>query len=1139
MWGMRRKKTDKNQNSASGNDENSDREENPVKPSLDPLYQLAQRVAEVLENIATPGELKELDVFQSGVRYLSDPGFTCEDLLAYAQGDNEPLSHMALVALEKCEPFARVRRDLLAVMDRVSVWRRYFILGALAHHVPATEPLAGEICIVNRELHTPYAKMFHGFLEPWLEQRLAGGEVLTFGKLLDGMDGEGVAELEGFLKLGPTELLADLIAEVENWQSSFVDRDLLRGAGKLWGENGLGVRSVVIEHPRLNEQVATIEKALNQSPCRSTLIIGEAGSGKTALMQAVGRRLLQKGRVIFQAGGRDLVAGQSYIGEFENQLKKIVAQLSGQRQAVWYVPDFDSLQMAGRHSFSREGALDLLLPLIEAGQLVMIGEILPTAFEKLVQNHPRLLSAFDLCRLETLDESATLDVARRWIEASSPAEGPPLVSEEVLQEAWLLTGQYRQDRAAPGNLLDFLKLGLLRLSEGQDHSATLAMDDLIATLSRLTGLPAAILDDRHRLDTTDLRGFFQQRIKGQPEAIDCVVDRIGIIKAGLADPTRPLGVFLFAGPTGTGKTEIAKTLAAYLFGSVHRLIRLDMSEFQQAGELQRLTGSGEPGDAQSLAAQVRKQPFSVILLDEFEKAHPRVWDMFLQVFDDGRLTDSQGRTTDFRHTIILLTSNLGSHAPSGESVGFQQSGRTFRTSEVDKAIAQTFRREFLNRLDRVVIFRPLDRETMRSILVRELENLQTRRGLRNRNWEVVWEESATDFLLDRGFSPDMGARPLKRAVEKHLVTPLAETIVKGQFPSGDQFLYIHAAGDRLKVEFVDPHVPEEADEAAESATPALLELDAPGTVLSGSPAGIALSATGSDEELELLRACLGDLRSRLESPAWTEAKNLALSMMGMPDFWDSEDRFAIMGEVEYRERVERGLDTAETLLKKMVSGRIEGAQGYSRPLARQVAERLILLEQACAALEQGEPWEALVTLEARTETGLTGAADRRWLTRLRDMYLNWAGARKAQTHVLQDLKDGARDCRPVLMAFSGFAAYGLLRQEEGLHVWEAPSSREKKAFDHQQVLVRVAPQPAELGGVPGADPTPAARELLVRPLAGAPAIVRHYREQPDPLVKDRIRNWRTGRLDRVLAGHFDLLGLHATADAAQETDAEG
>src|SRR5262249_21768152 len=222
-----------------------------------------------------------------------------------------------------------------------------------------------------------------------------------------------------------------------------------------------------------------------------------------------------------------------------------------------------------------------------------------------------------------------------------------------------------------------------------------------------------------------------------------------------------------------------------------------------------LGGGAHADDGDSLITRVRKQPFAVVLLDEFEKAHAAIWDLFLQVFDDGRLTDSMGHVADFRHCMIILTANLGatSHQRSGR--GGAPDARSFSPGGVLRAISQTFRPEFQNRLDKVIVFQPLTRDLMRLILRKELNRVLERRGLKSREWAVEWEGSAQDFLLEKGFSADMGARPLKRAIDQYVIAPLAATIVEQRFPEGDQFVFVRSDGRGIQAEFVDPNREEE------------------------------------------------------------------------------------------------------------------------------------------------------------------------------------------------------------------------------------------------------------------------------------------------------------------------------------------
>ena len=387
------------------------------------------------------------------------------------------------------------------------------------------------------------------------------------------------------------------------------------------------------------------------------------------------------------------MAGQVYIGELEGRVQEIVGQMRG-RSIVWLFPSFEDALFSGQHSRSPRGLLDAMMPAIESGDLTVIGEIDPLAYELLIQQRPRIARLFEVIRLAPMTEEDALEVARGW-----SSDHDIDVDDDTLAEALDMASHYLPATASPGNLLRLLELVRDRVARGLADAVT--PETVIATLSDATGLPLHVLDPRAPLDLGEVRRFFESRVLGQPEAVDCLVERIALVKAGLTDPTRPLGVFLFVGPTGTGKTEIAKAFGEFLFGSADRLVRLDMSEYQTPESLERLLGDAARGDeAAALIASVRKQPFSVLLLDEFEKAHSNIWDVFLQVFDDGRLTDRNGRTADLRHCVIILTSNLGSAIPRGPGLGFGGRSGAFDPATVVKTVERSFRPEFLNRLDR-------------------------------------------------------------------------------------------------------------------------------------------------------------------------------------------------------------------------------------------------------------------------------------------------------------------------------------------------------------------------------------------------------------------------------------------------------
>ncbi|WP_412060949.1 AAA family ATPase [Rubrivirga sp. IMCC45206] len=843
-----------------------------------------------------------------------------------------------------------------------------------------------------------------------------------------------------------------------------------------------------VDHDALNTAAEALHRQLTADPARSALLVGETGVGKSTLARVLGERLVGEGWTVVEASAADILAGQSFMGQLEEQLKDFVASLEAPK-TLWVAPRFHELAHAGRHQYNPVGVLDQLLPLIERGRIRVLGEVPDGAYQQLAASQPRLRGALDTVSVAPASPATALGLARAWSQAAVAPGAPPLASEAVLAEALTLARQYLPGLALPGALFRLLRLARQEAGAA-DPAASIDPGHVLVTLRGLTGLPSVVLDDRAALDLNALEDHFRRRVLGQDEAVHTLVDRVAMIKAGLTDPTRPSGVFLFVGPTGTGKTEIAKALAEYLFGSADRLVRLDMSELQTADALDRVLGAppGQHGQG-ALVDEVREHPFSVLLLDEFEKAAPSIWDLFLQVFDDGRLTDRQGRTVDFRHTIVILTSNLGASVDTTSGIGFGAVPERFRPERVAQQLSEVFRPEFLNRLDRVVTFRPLSRAVMRELLEVELRAVLDRRGLRQRPWAVEWDESATAFLLDEGFTLDLGARPLKRAVERHLLAPLARAMVAHAVPEGDQFLFIRAGGAGLDVEFVDP----DAD-----GVPVVDEGRADRTLRA-----VALDPHGTPDDLGLLRTVYDRLSGALDAPAWGDAKAEALARMADPAFWSDPTRTQLLGEAEYRDRIEAGLGTASSLLGRLAGGERPG--GPPR-LIGQLAQQLVLVEEALATLAADEPRDAFLRVVA-------GEGDAMATREVTAMYRAWARKRRMRLVVLAESES------PVgfTAAVSGFGAYRLLRAELGLHVVE-------RATPHGKVRatarVAVAPQPP----VPAATPAEAARQAEAA-LANAPApleIVRRYRHGPNALVRDAAHGWRTGRIDRVMGGDFDL-----------------
>jgi ATP-dependent Clp protease ATP-binding subunit ClpC len=498
---------------------------------------------------------------------------------------------------------------------------------------------------------------------------------------------------------------------------------------------------------------------------------------------------------------------------------------------------------------------------------------------------------------------------------------------------------------------------------------------------------------------------------------------------------------------------------------------------------------------------VRKQPFSVVLLDEFEKSHPMIWDLFLQAFDEGRLTDAMGQVADLRHCLIILTSNLGATAHRSLGLGFAPQADVFSKDQVIRAISQTYRPEFQNRLDKVIVFRPLTRDLMRGILKKELAALLERRGLKDRAWAIEWESSALEFLLGKGFSPEMGARPLKRAIDQYLVAPLAAIIVEKRFPEGEQFLFVRSDGERIEVEFVDP----DADVAPAGDMPAAAAAEP--AALSALAAAI-LAPKGTRAEFHVLEAEYEAIERMLVSPEWEELREKLTDEMASADFWSRPDRFDALARFALMDRVKAATESANAL-RGRVARYSRSPRRYSAELSGRFALQLHLIREGIKDALDDAPVELALVVEPVFD----GAGDRQatlaWCRRLTSMYRAWAAKRRM--HVAE--APGASRDAPVLIV-SGFGAYRILSPEGGLHVFEPFEG----AAGRVTARVRLAVVP--LGDIPAAKE----QKLIVEALDKGPrpsTVARRYREEP-PLVRDVGGKWRTGRLDLVLGGEFDL-----------------
>ncbi len=1020
-------------------------------------------------------EVLELEpAFQAGVDALADEATPVDAVVELARHPDGWVASMALAALERREDVPADWADTaIRGLPRPSNCEDAFQLRALARH--AASPSIGRILARVDGIRPAYVVDF-------ARRRLAAGE--TVGpETFSGHVAVGQADdLASYLDRFGTDMGDEVRGAFEEWRAL----QLLGGVGRVWKRpfddppaHLVGRRTDVVEQ---------VLAALTGAPARSVLLVGEHGSGKTAVIRAALDHVAEA--VVFEATASQVLAGAVFVGELDGRVRDLAQAMSG-RNMIWVLPELQEALFAGQHHRSPHGLLDALLPHVEAGTVTIVGEVTPTALEVLRASRPRVTSAFDVVHLRTLDQAESIAVARHAIDH---ADVDVTADEDTLTRSYDLAQQFLPGVSPPGNLLRVVRAAVLDAEDA--GRTTFDSSDVLSALTSASGLPLALLDAHAPLRLDDVRGFFEERILQQPDAVACVVERVAMIKAGLTDPTRPFGVFLFLGPTGTGKTEIAKALAEFLFGSPDRLVRLDMSEFQTPESLERLLSDTTiDGHGAALVSAVRGDPFGVVLLDEFEKAAGPIWDVFLQVFDDGRLTDSHGRLVDFRRCVIVLTSNVGSAIAAGPGLGFAPEQAGFSANAAERALRTTFRPELLNRIDRVVFFRPFERSAMRSLLDKELRAALARRGLRERPWAVEVDESAYAFLIEKGFSAELGARPLRRAIEQHLLAPLAEAIVEQTVPEGDQFLLVSApGGTAVEVTFVNP----DADDEAPGPSEPTVELDLR-----------TLARAGRGDERSVSFVLSETRRIAAEVAALEPTKAGALAALGEPTFWETSGRFAVLAKAEYLDRLEAATRTAERLAARLErSGRSGGRPSVE--LVELLATRLHVLDAALAGIAAADPFELFVDVRPAAD------GDPAFAARLAEMYLAWGRDRGMEVERLADVDGGH------LLAVSGLGCWRLLEPEAGLHVLEEVdgSGDGTRTVERDTARVRIArrdPGPrldgdalAELG------------RTAIDAVAATTAIVRRYRRGSSPLVRDSARGYRSGNLDRVLAGGFDL-----------------
>ncbi len=556
------------------------------------------------------------------------------------------------------------------------------------------------------------------------------------------------------------------------------------------------------------QEIARVIQILSRRGKNNPILIGEPGVGKTAIAEGLAQRIVAgqvprklKDMRVCSLDLGNMVAGTKYRGEFEDRLKKLLDEVRIAEDVILVIDEVHTLIGAG----SAEGSMDaanLMKPALGRGELQCIGATTLDEYKKRIERDAALSRRFLPVMVEPPTVAQTIDILTGLREKFEDYHQVK-ISDEAIAAAATLSDRYINDRFLPDKAIDLIdEAGPLvgAASEEGGELPVMIAEHIASVVAVWTGVPVSKLSESDTDKLIRLPEILHQRIIGQQEAIDGVTRAVRQSRAGLSEPNRPLASFIFAGPTGVGKTELTKALTSFLFDSEERMIRLDMSEYMEKHSVSRMIGS-PPGyigydEGGQLTEAVRRHPYSVLLFDEIEKAHPDVFNLLLQVLEDGRLTDSRGRTVDFKNCLIIMTTNIGSKAIEGgdSATGFDVSTEAEKdeasyqqiVGTVHEAMKKFFRPEFLNRIDEIVVFRQLTREEIRVVI--DLLMIQFSKLLAPKGLTLVLSESCKDKVLEDGYNPSYGARSLRRAIDRLVRAPLANEIIAGTFRAGDQII---------------------------------------------------------------------------------------------------------------------------------------------------------------------------------------------------------------------------------------------------------------------------------------------------------------------------------------------------------------
>jgi ATP-dependent Clp protease ATP-binding subunit ClpC len=545
------------------------------------------------------------------------------------------------------------------------------------------------------------------------------------------------------------------------------------------------------------EEIQRVIQILGRRRKNNPMLVGDPGVGKSAIVEGIAIKIVNgdippvladKRLISLDLGS--IVAGTKYRGDFEKRLKNIINEVASSPDVILFIDEFHTIVGAGGASGSLDAA-NMLKPALARGDIQCIGATTMDEFRKSVEKDGALDRRFQKIVVEHTDIPHSISILTR-LKTNYEKHHNVIYTDEAIEACVRMSERYITDRCLPDKAIDAMdEAGSKVRLKNPKKTGQVTAEDVAEIISNMTGIPSGRVAENEGSRLMKMRDILKKRIIGQDEAIDKVVRAIQRNRAGIKDPGKPIGTFMFFGPTGVGKTQLAKSLAEYLFDSEDNMIRLDMSEYMEKFNVSRLIGA-PPGyvgfeEGGQLSERVRRKPYCVVLLDEIEKAHPDVFNLLLQVMDEGRLTDSTGRTISFRNTIVIMTSNVGSRELDeyGSGVGFNTASRNVegnRKSVVEKAVRKAFPPEFINRVDEQVFFKPLGKEDLEKIIDIELKGLKSR--VKEAGFDLVVTAAAKRHVAEAGYNPSYGARPLKRAVQKYIEDPVSELIIAERMSGG-------------------------------------------------------------------------------------------------------------------------------------------------------------------------------------------------------------------------------------------------------------------------------------------------------------------------------------------------------------------